>query len=72
MAYKTILVNDFASTITMHTLGAWQTQYIFMGVILQYPHSFYGYGTHLIGIIKCDLSTIICDVGTIQCDIGTI
>ena len=41
-------------------------------VILQYPHSFCGYGTHLIGAIKCDISTIICDVGTIQCDIGTI
>ena len=42
------------------------------GVILQYPHSFCGYGTHSIGTIKCDISTIICDVGTIQCDIGTI
>uniref|UniRef100_A0A2N9FTJ5 Uncharacterized protein n=1 Tax=Fagus sylvatica TaxID=28930 RepID=A0A2N9FTJ5_FAGSY len=39
------------------------------GVILQYPHSFCGYGTHSIGTIKCDISTIICDVGTIQCDI---
>ena len=37
------------------------------GVILQYPHSFCGYGTHSIGTIKCDISTIICNVGTIQC-----
>ena len=41
-------------------------------IILQYLHSFCGYGTHSIGTIKCDVSTIICDVGTIQCDIGTI
>ncbi len=44
----------------------------YLRVILQYPHSFCGYDTHLIGTIKCDISTIICDVGTIQCDIGTI
>ena len=36
------------------------------GVILQYLHSFCGYGTHSIGTIKCDISTIICDIGTIK------
>ena len=40
-------------------------------VILQYPHSFCGYGTHSIVTIKCNISTIIYDVDTIQCDIGT-
>ena len=38
---------------------------MYIGVILQYPYSFCGYGTYLIGTIKCDISTIICDVGII-------
>ena len=45
---------------------------MYIGVILQYPYSFCGYGTYLIGTIKCNISTIIYDVGIIQCDIGTI
>ena len=45
---------------------------LFNWVILQYLHSFCGYGTHSIDTIKCDISTIICDVGTIKYDIGTI
>ena len=41
-------------------------------VILQYPYSFCGYDTYLIGTIKCDISTITCDASTIQCDTSTI
>ena len=34
-------------------------------IILQHLYFFYGYNTHLIGIIKCYISIIICDISTI-------